>query len=205
MNQSGSSSYNIAALKNSTLQNKGLYVAIGLDEEEAGYPIVSQAADRLGDRIALTSSLWHITTQLSLQDAFREINSSMVDRRIENHTSLLVVDPVSNYSKWHLRQPLSDLMCAHWNFENNLFISFALHDVPQKRNPLFQCLTGLGTWAPLSRTIWYLSTSHSSKDVFQQLLHTIDTGDQLCVFDSQGHLAIWQDGEAVPYPPIMGA
>ena len=201
MNQSIFSSDNVVHLDHTPLQLNSLYIAIGLEEEDVGYPVVSQATDELGDRIALTSSLWHVSTRVSLHDAFRTINSSMLDRRIDYKTSLVILNPSDNHSKWHLRQPLSDLMYAHWDFENNIFISFALHDTLKKQKPLVHCLTGLGTWAPLSRTVWYLSTAYSSKEVFQKLLYTIGPGDQLCVLDSKGHLAIWQDGKSIPSLP----
>ena len=178
----------------STHQPDGLYVAIGLEEEDAGYPVIVQATDTLGDGTLLAPSLWYVKTKHTLDEAFLHMNTSMLDRRIDGHTSLVVLDPYAKHAKWHLRQPLSDLLCAHWHFEHNVFIAFTLRDPKRRQNRLVQCITGLGVWAPISRTMWYLSTTCSSKDVFQRLLSAVEEGDHLCVFDSAGNVATWQEG-----------
>ena len=77
-------------------------------------------------------------------------------------------------------------------------VDLALQVWRKKHQQLIHCITQLGIWAPLSKNTWYVSTSISSKHVFQSLLNLLDVGDQLCVFDSCGQLAIWQDGASVP-------
>jgi len=181
-----------------------LYVTLGLDEQEVGYQIVSQATDTLGERTQITPSLWQVKTLKNLDCAFKEINTSMLDRRIDSYSSLLVLDPVSKDARWHLRQPLSDLLSAYWDYQNNVFISFSVGDTSNKQQRIIQCITELGIWAPLSKTIWYLSTTTSSKKVFQSLLNVLDPGDQLCVFDSHGQLALWQDDVSFPFATDMG-
>ena len=182
----------------SSVNQHSLYVTLGLDEQEAGYHIVAHAADSLGERTQVTPSLWQVKTVMNLDCAFKEINTSMLDRRIDSYSSLLVLDPVSKEARWHLRQPLSDLLSAYWDYQNNVFISFSLSETSDKHQQLIHCITDLGIWAPLSKTIWYLSTMTSSKKVFQSLLNVLDTGDQLCVFDSHGQLALWQDDVSLP-------
>ena len=176
-----------------------LYVTLGLDEQEAGYSIVAQATDSLGERTLVTPTLWQVKTPKNLDCAFKEINTSMLDRRIDSYSSLLVLDPTTKEARWHLRQPLSDLLSAYWSYQNNVFISFSLSNISQKQQHIIQCITELGIWAPLSKTIWYLSTTVSSKKVFQSLLNVLDPGDQLCVFDSHGQLALWQDDVSIPF------
>lgn len=182
-----------------------LYITLGLDEQEAGYRIVAQATDSLGERTQVTPSLWQVKTLKDLDCAFKEINTSMLDRRIDSYSSLLVLDPTTREARWHLRQPLSDLLSAYWDYQNNVFISFSLSNTPNKQKQLIQCITELGIWAPLSKTIWYLSTTTSSKKVFQSLLNVLDAGDQLCVFDSHGQLALWQDDVSFPFAAEMAS
>lgn len=170
-----------------------LYVALGLQEHEIGYPIVAEASQAIGKRKVLTPSLWQLSTSFGIDDAFKTLNISMMDRRIDSYSSLLVFNPISGQAKWHLRQPLSDLVSAHWTYQNNVFISFSLMESSQNHKPIIQCITRLGIWAPLSKSTWYLSTAFSSKHVFQSLLSLLDVGDQLCVFDSKGQLAIWHN------------
>ena len=189
----GSSEHATAYLKNYPKFNS-LYVALGLQIQDAGYHIVADAAESIGKRMALTPSLWHVLTGYGLDDAFKEINTSMLDRRIDSYSSLLVINPTSGHAKWHLRQPLSDLITAHWAYEHNIFVSFSLAGSDLKYQHLIQCITKLGIWAPLSKDMWYLSTPASSKNVFQALLSVLDIGDQLCVFDSRGQIASWHNG-----------
>lgn len=170
-----------------------LYVALGLQEHEIGYPIVAQTTQSIGERRLLTPSLWQLTTSYPIEEAFKTLNASMMDRRIDSYSSLLIFDPISGQARWHLRQPLSDLMHAHWGYLNNVLISFSLLESSHNHKQLIQCITQLGIWAPLSKSTWYLSTSYSSKHVFQSLLSLLYAGDQLCVFDSQGQLAIWHN------------
>ena len=171
-----------------------LYVVLGLLEEELGYSVVAQAIRSQGKRKVLTPSLWQLTTTHGLNHLFKALNASMLDRRVDSNGSLFVLDPRSGKAKWHLGQPLSDLITAHWAFQNNIFVSFSLGNPSQNQKPFFYSLTQLGIWAPLSKTTWYLSTIHSSKHVFQSLLSLLNTGDQLCVFDNHGQLALWYNG-----------
>ena len=187
----------IANSTNTTPLNS-LYVAVGLQEQDVGYPIVVHATETFGERKPLTHSLWKVRTQLDVDIAFKEINTSMLDRRIDSHSSLLVFDSASGKAKWHVRQPLSDLISAYWNYQNNVFISFSLDQPSLNLKQLIQCITKAGIWAPLSKNLWYLSTNMPSKRLFQSLLDPLGIGDQLCVFDSRGQLAIWNDGARTP-------
>lgn len=175
-----------------------LYVAVGLQEQDVGYPLVVGATESFGERKPLTNSLWKVITHYDLDIAFKEINTSMLDRRIDSYSSLLVFDSVSGKAKWHLRQPLSDLISAYWNYQNNVFISFSLDHPSTNLKQLIQRITKEGIWAPLSKNLWYLSTNTPSKLLFQSLLNPLEIGDQLCVFDSRGQLAIWNDSARIP-------
>ena len=118
----------------------------------------------------------------------------MMDRRIDSGAGLLVLDPITRKAKWHLRQPLSDLIKSHWSFQNNLFISFSLEDPSSNQQYVLERITKLGTWAPISKSTWYVSSAVSSKDALYYLLGGLGSGDKLCVFDSAGNQAVWQEG-----------
>ena len=176
------------------MENTILYVALGLQEMDPGYPTVSPAIESLGETTRLNTDLWYVQTPHSLQEAFRQINTSMMNPRIDSNAGLLVLDPVSRYALWHLKQPLSDLIGAHWEYQNNLFISFALVDSARNRRLVLDSITRLGTWAPISRTTWYVSSAVSTKDAFHYLVQGLESGDRLCVFDNAGNQALWQEG-----------
>ena len=113
-----------------------------------------------------------MATPLSMGDVFKQINTTMLDRRINSYSSLLVLDPSAGQARWHLRQPLSDLIASHWGYQHNVLISFSLAEVNKTsdaphRHALIECITKLGIWAPLSKSVWYLSSPQSSKHIFQ--------------------------------------
>lgn len=180
------------------MEHTALYVALGLQEKDPGYKAVLPVIESLGQSVYLGTALWYLHSSQSMQESFRRINTSMMDRRIDSSAGLLVLDPTSRFAKWHLRQPLSDLIEAHWSYQNNLFISFSLLNPSRNQQHVLERITKLGTWAPISKTTWYISSSVSSKDAFYFMLGGLESGDKLCVFDSAGNQAIWQEGQGLP-------
>ena len=176
------------------MEHTPLYVALGLQEKDPGYKAVCPVIESLGPSVALGTALWHLRSKQDLQESFRRINLSMMDRRIDSTAGLLVVDPAARFAKWHLRQPLSDLLDAQWTYQNNVFISFSLYQPENNQQKVLDRITQLGTWAPISKTTWYVSSSISSKDAFYFMLGALESGDKLCVFDSTGNQAVWQEG-----------
>lgn len=176
------------------MEHTALYVALGMQEIDPGYKTVLPVIESLGQSIYLGTALWYLRSTHDIQESFRRINTSMMDRRIDSGAGLLVLDPVTRKAKWHLKQPLSDLIAAHWGYQNNIFISFSLLDASRNQQTVLERITKLGTWAPISKTTWYVSSSVSSKDAFYYLLGGLDSGDKLCVFDSAGNQAVWQEG-----------
>ncbi len=175
-----------------------LYVAVGLEEPDPGFQSVARAVEALGVCTPIDPSLWHVQTKYMLEEVFRQLNTSMMDRRIDSDSGLLVLDPNTGQAKWHLKQPLSDLIQAHWAYENNLFISFSLKHREQNHRDLIDLITRLGIWAPISKSTWYVSSEHTVKDAFPWLTAPLMPGDQLCLFDNTGSLAIWQEGASPP-------
>lgn len=171
-----------------------LYVALGLQEKDPGYKTVRPVIESLGPSVYLGTALWHLRSKQGLKGSFQLINQSMMDRRIDSRAGLLVLNPSTRFAKWHLRQPLSDLLDAQWTYQNNIFISFSLQDPESNLQPVLDRITKLGAWAPISKTTWYISSSYSSKEAFYYMLGVLKSGDKLCVFDSTGNQAVWQEG-----------
>jgi len=175
------------------MENTALYVSLGLQEKDPGYLDVTPTIESLGQITPLSSALWYLVSPHDIQEAFQAINTSMMNPRIDSSAGLLLLDPATGYAKWHLRQPLSDLLDAHWGYQNNIFISFSLKAAEKNQQMILNRIAQIGPWAPISRTTWYVSSSISTKDAFHYMLHDLEGGDRLCVFDSQGNQAVWME------------
>lgn len=173
-----------------------LYLALGIQESEPGFPVVSPVIGGLGKTQKIGASFWKIHTSFASDEAFKQINASMVDRRIDSSATLMLLDPANGSAKWHLQQPMADLINTYWEYQNNLFVSFSLNDAGQGRQAFFERLMHLGIWAPLSKTIWYISSAFSSNDAFHYLVGEIKSGEGISVLDSKGNIAFWQAGPA---------
>lgn len=170
-----------------------LYIALGLREQDPGYEDVTEAIASLGASTPLHEGLWHLQTNKSIKDIFRKVNTSMLDRRIDGDTGLLVLETGSATAQWYLRRPVSGILEAMWGQKNDLFISFTLHDSDANYESILQDLQALGDAIAIGKNIWYLSSAYSSKEAFQILIGRMDRGDQLLVFDSAGNRATWHD------------
>lgn len=171
-----------------------LYLALGIQESEPGFAVVSPVIGELGKTQKIGASFWKINTPFASEEAFKQINASMVDRRIDSSAALMLLDPANGSAKWHLQQPMADLINTYWDYQNNLFVSFSLQDAGQNRQAFFERLMHLGIWAPLSKTIWYLSSAFSSNDAFHYLVGALKSGEGISVLDSKGNIAFWQAG-----------
>ncbi len=178
-----------------------LYLALGIQESEPGFAVVSPVIGELGTTQKIGASFWKINTRFASDEAFKQINASMVDRRIDSSAALMLLDPANGSAKWHLQQPMADLINTYWNYQNNLFVSFKLDGSGQGRQAFFERLMHLGIWAPLSKSIWYVSSAFSSHDAFHYLVGELQRGEGISVLDSKGNIAFWQAGpDAKPKP-----
>ena len=173
-----------------------LYIALGLQPPDPGFGPVADLIHTLGDSTVLGQSLWHLVTECDADAVFKQLNTSMMDRRIDSTAGLIVVDPAGSNACWHLRQPLNDLLQAQWGFANNLFIAFDLKQPDTNQQAFLQRLTRIGTWAAISKTTWYVSASTSTRDALYYLSEALLEGDRLCIFDSTGNHARWESGKA---------
>ncbi len=178
-----------------------LFIAIGLEEEDPGYGLVTGSFEALGSCTPLTDSLWHLSSEQSIGRIFKRINMSMMDTRIGSGSGLLVLDADQGRAKWFFSRPISDILSAYWHQRNNLLVSFKLHDPKVNYMDIFQDIRALGAWTPISQHLWYVNSDYSSKEAFQILMGRMDRGDELCVLDAHGNMATWQDrsGEIALY------
>lgn len=170
---------------------KNLYVTIGIPESDPGFSVIKSTLGSFDHTVRIGACLWQIQTAQSLDQVFQTFNANMVDRRIDSSASLLLLDPANSLAKWHLRQPLSDLIASQWSYQNNLLISFSLGEGGANAK-LYERITQLGIWAPLSKTVWYVSSPNTSQDAFHYLLGGLSKGDSLSILDGNGNVALWQ-------------
>ena len=170
-----------------------VYVALGLHAQDPGYELVADSLPELGLCTKLHESLWMIHAKQSLDQVFKQINTSMIDRRIGSSSGLLAMDPHSTRTKWYFSRYISTVLDLHWNQRNDFFIAFKLRDPRVNFKPLYYDIKALGASTPISRSLWYVNSVYSSREVFQLLIGRMEAGDQLCILDSTGNVATWED------------
>lgn len=171
---------------------KTLFVTLCIPESDPGFTVVQAALYSFDHVNRVGAGLWQISTNKSTEQVFEIFNTNMVDRRIDSGASLFLLNPTTGEAKWHLQQPLSDLIASHWNFQNNLLISFSLNQEFDTSSALYERITKLGIWAPLGKTVWYVSSPNSTQDAFHYLASVLTNGDSLSILDGKGTLAFWQ-------------
>ncbi len=175
-------------------RHTSLFVAVGLGAHEPGHMRVAETVQSLGNWTPYHESLWRVNSQHDLDKSFKQINSSMIDRRIDGTAGLLMIDPNEGYVKWHLRRDISDVLRGCWHINNNIFIAFTLENPALNYEHIVSDIQTLGFSAPIGKSIWYSSASYTSKEVFRILISSMDSGDELMVFDHRGNIALWHDG-----------
>ncbi len=193
------------------------YIVLGIEEADPGFSAVFNALQTLGDPKPAGAAFWQLYTPHSFEDVFKTINTSMLDRRIDSSASLLLLAPALGQARWHLRQPLADLIRGQWQFQNNLLVSFqraqssiknpnpvqisgngAPRQVTSDTQPtpynhaLLERMMQLGNWAPISKNLWYISTSSSTRDAFYFLTATLEQEERISILDGDGNVAYWQ-------------
>ncbi len=180
----------------SEVERTSLFVAIGLDANEPGHRRIAETVQSLGPATPYHESLWRVNSLHGLDKAFKQVNTSMIDRRIDGTAGLLMIDPNAGYVKWHLRRPIADMIKGCWHQDNNLFISFTLQNPAANYDRVMADVQALGFSAPIGKFIWYSSSNYTSKEAFRILISSMDAGDELVVFDERGNMALWHDGHS---------
>ena len=190
----------LSALKGSSQpEEKGIetrnnvFVALGLHENDPGYERVTSSFQALGTCTALHESLWLIRADKDLNHVFKKINKSMLDRRIGSSSGFLVLNPHDGRTKWYFSRHIYSVLDSNWNIRNNFFIAFKLRDPRANFKLIYDDLQAIGISTPLSRSLWYVNSAYSAKEVYQLLIGRLEAGDQLCILDSDGHVVTWAD------------
>ena len=173
--------------------NNTVYVALGMHEQDPGYTLVANSLQDMGTCTRLHESLWMVHVEDALDSVFKKVNKSMMDRRIGSSTGLLAMDPHTTRTRWYFSRYISTVLDLHWNQRNDFFIGFKLRDPRVNFEPLYYDIKALGASTPISRALWYVNSVYSPREVFQLLIGRMEAGDQLCILDSSGNVATWED------------
>lgn len=186
-------------------QNASFYVALGIRENDPGFSIVSTSLTSLGNAKRIGKAFWELTTASNLEETFRVLNTSMLHRRIDSSAALILLDPISGKAKWHLRQPLSDLIRAQWSYQHNLLISCDLQGPGSTEHPFYENITRLGTWTPISKSLWYVSSPYTLVAAMQFLAGVMKPGDSLALLNNDGEVVSWKAGKKQQQPIVKEA
>lgn len=74
---------------------------------------------------------------------------------------------------------------------NNLFISYDLKNPGQNYERVITAIKGLGSWAKVQYSLWYVSTSYTAKQAADIVRRAQDTNDTLIVIDATNNDAAW--------------
>lgn len=81
---------------------------------------------------------------------------------------------------------------------NNLFISYDLHSPGQDYEKVADAIKGLGTWAKVQYSLWFVKSRLSASDAGKKVWSVMDSNDSLIVIDATNNFASWYNlGEEV--------
>lgn len=177
------------------------YISVGTYPHDPGFGRVAVALQSVGKATHIHHSLWHLKSSASAVEVFRAINRSLVDRRIDGHTGVLILDTLRGDSQWHLPFSISSMLSRNWHQRTNLFISFTIEN-NNIRKQLLKLIDSLGAAACIDGSCWYVSSSYAVHEVFQLMAGLLGKKDELFFFDDQGHTAMCRYGHQV-YPTFL--
>ena len=163
-------------------------VALGMRAGDMGYRHVLHAISRLGKVAHFNEGLLFLETTLSIDQAFKRINQSIIDPRIPSDVGLLILDTRLTHAKWYLNREISEVLIGHWHDRTNLFVC---HDNCANQKLVYD-INALGLAVPISEHIWYVSTTYSPREAYQILSSSREEKDRLTVFDANGRVRSWQ-------------
>lgn len=73
----------------------------------------------------------------------------------------------------------------------NLFISYDLNAPGQRYDKVSEVIKGLGNWAKVQKSMWFVSTSLSAADAANRVWRAMDSSDSLIVIDTVSNEAAW--------------
>jgi CRISPR/Cas system-associated endoribonuclease Cas2 len=75
---------------------------------------------------------------------------------------------------------------------NNLIISYDLNNPGQNYERLIEAIKGLGSWAKIQKSVWYVDSSLTAVQVVTHLWARMDASDSLFVVDATSGQCAWQ-------------
>lgn len=74
---------------------------------------------------------------------------------------------------------------------NNLFVSYDLINPGQNYGAVIDAVKGLGEWAKVHKSLWYVNSSYSASDAHDVVRTEMDQNDKLLVIDATNNNAAW--------------
>jgi hypothetical protein len=74
---------------------------------------------------------------------------------------------------------------------NNLIISYDLMKPGQNYEAVIAAIKGLGSWAKVHYSLWYVSSSHTADRAAKIVRRALDENDKLIVVDATKNNAVW--------------
>ena len=74
---------------------------------------------------------------------------------------------------------------------NNLFISYDLKNPGQNYDRVITAIKGLGSWAKVQYSLWYVSSNYSATQAAEIVRRAQDANDTLIAIDATNNDASW--------------
>lgn len=74
---------------------------------------------------------------------------------------------------------------------NNLYISYDLKNPGQNYERVITAIKGLGLWAKVQYSLWFVSSTYTAKHAAEIVRDTQDSNDTLIVIDASNNDAAW--------------
>lgn len=74
---------------------------------------------------------------------------------------------------------------------NNLFVSYDLMSPGQRYDKVIEAIKGLGSWAKVHQSLWYVNSSHTATNAAKAVWAAMDANDKLIVVDATNNAAYW--------------
>lgn len=76
---------------------------------------------------------------------------------------------------------------------NNILISYDLKTPGQSYKAVSECIKGLGGWAKVNESFWYVDSTLTAAQARDQLLTVLDTNDSVFVVNASSGQAAWHN------------
>jgi D-alanyl-D-alanine dipeptidase len=76
---------------------------------------------------------------------------------------------------------------------NNLFVSYDLYSPGQNYDAVINAVKGLGDWAKVQKSLWYVKSNHSASSAVDVVWAKMDANDSIIVIDATNKNAAWRN------------